>query len=48
MSDLLSDHEQQKVDAKLRISIPVKNFCSRHVVDKSQIALSIEVPITIF
>ena len=44
MSDLLSDREQQKVGAKLRISSPVKKYRSRQDVDESQIALSIEVP----
>ena len=44
MSDLLNDREQRKVDAKLRISSPGKNYRSRQDVDESQIALSIEVP----
>ena len=44
MSDLFSEREQRKVDAKLRISSPAKNYRSRQDVDESQIALSIEIP----
>ena len=39
MSGLLNDCEQRKVDAKLRISSPVKNYRSRQDVDECQIAL---------
>ena len=44
MCDLFSECEQRKVDAKLQISSPTKNYCSRQDVDESQIALSIEIP----
>ena len=44
MSDLFSEHEQRKVDAKLQISSPAKNYCSRQDDDESQRALSIEIP----
>lgn len=39
MSDFLNNCEQQKVDAKLRISSPERNYRSRYDDDKSQIAL---------
>lgn len=44
MSDLLSDREQQKAAANLRISSPAKNYRRREDVDECQIALSVEIP----
>ena len=44
MSDLFSEREQRKVDAKLQISSPAKNYRSWQDDDESQIALSIEIP----
>ena len=44
MSDLLSDHERRKNDAKLRIASPPKKYRNRKNVNKTKVALSIEIP----